>query len=104
MTTNKVQYDGVVTATVKYTNAVDSDRIYDVSGEFQVQNKTVTNVQNGNAVRLSDSVSVASFSAWADDSLAATVNGVKDSTDKKEVFAAIVDFIDDVKAKVKNAD
>lgn len=102
-TTNKVQYDGVVNATVKYNNSNDPARTYDISAEFQVSGDSVTAVNSGTATRKSDSIGNASFSAWGGDGVNVTISSVSDKAEQVSLFSSIVDFISEVKEQVSNS-
>lgn len=100
-TTSKVQYDGVVNATVKYNNSNDTDRVYDISAEVSVSGSTITGFNTGQASRRVNPGPSASFNSWGENDMSVSMSGVPDKAEKIALFTAIADFIDDVRAQVE---
>lgn len=92
---SKVKSNGVIAATVKYNNDVDSERVYDIHAEVKFLNGSVTNIDSGEVIRIADSVAVASFAWWEGDNVSSTIQG-NDDNERGIIFSAIIDFVNNI--------
>lgn len=60
---SKVTMDGLVSATLKYSNKDDSNRTFDISADVNISNGKVTNYNNGNVLKKDGTSGNANFSA-----------------------------------------
>lgn len=86
-------------ANVRYSNANDQSRVYDVEANFQIQDNTSESVDDGSVVR--DGVQLATFSKWN-----VTLNPSFQTEDVEEqckVLVVINEFIASVVKNVKTS-
>lgn len=86
-------------AQVKYDNSVDTERVYDIEANANLnENKVVS--MDGGVVRL-DGVQKASFNMYGNHQQNINYNNVEDVKDKCAILMAIDAFIVDVEAAVE---
>ena len=95
----KVSYKELCSAVVTMDNSVDTERVYEISANVNVQmGNTVGTIDNG-VVRAKgdESGNIATFNAWSDKNKNVSYNNADDEC---AVLMAINAFIADCKAKV----
>lgn len=95
----KVSYKELRSAVVTMDNSVDTERVYEISANVNVQmGNTVGTIDNG-VVRAKgdESGNIATFNAWSDKNKNVSYNNADDEC---AVLMAINAFIADCKAKV----
>lgn len=96
----KVSYKELRSAVVTMDNSVDTERVYEISANVNVQmGNTVGTIDNG-VVRTKgeeNNSNIATFNAWSDKNKNVSYNNADDEC---EVLMAINAFIADCKAKV----
>lgn len=109
----KVTYKTLNSANVRVDNSVDTDRVYDISGNANIGGmpmmntgsdvmNSVSSIDGGDVKRKSDGMTVATFNSHGGGNL--SIN--HQNTDAEEqclVTTAVNAFIEDVKNKVKSA-
>lgn len=97
-------YKALVSANVRVDNSVDSERVYDISGNANISGSgdsgSVGGIDGGEVRRVSDGVEVASFGSYGDNSLNINHRNT-DAAEQCAVTSAVNAFISDVKAKVQ---
>lgn len=95
----KVKSVKLNSANVKYDNSVDTERVYDIEANANLnENKVVS--MDGGVVRL-DGVQKASFNMHGSHQQNINYNNVEDVKDKCAILMAIDAFISDVEAAVE---
>ena len=94
---NKVKSVKLNSANVKYDNSVDTERVYDIEANANLnENKMVS--MDGGVVRL-EGVQKASFSYYGDNSKNISFNGISEE-EECQVLSAINTFVASVKESV----
>lgn len=97
MGTEKVAYQSLVSATVKMSNSVDTQKVYDIEADVNMSGNTVSGFNSGFVKK--GGVQVATFNSYGNTNLNVNHN-VEDAEGRCAVTAAISAFIEDVKSKV----
>lgn len=102
-----VTAENLLSATVKYSNKDDVNRVYDISANVRIENGLVNNFDGGEVRTLSaseDNVNlmgnnVATFNSYGEKSLNLYINNA-DATEASSILSSIYAFMADVKANV----
>lgn len=101
-----VTAENLLSATVKYSNKDDANRVYDISSNARIENGIVSNFENGEVKKLSASSetadgmgNIASFNAFGEKSLNLYVNNATE-TEAKSILNAVYAFMSDVRTNV----
>lgn len=92
-----VQSVALNSANVRYNNANEESRLYNIESNVAIQDKTVNNFENGIVKR--NDVVLATFTMWGTN-LNPSFQGLN-ASEMCEVLMAINDFIESVKANVE---
>lgn len=92
----EVQSIELNSANVRYNNANDEKRVYDIESNVNIQRQNVNGFESG--VIKKDNIQVATFSMWGEN-LNPSFQGLS-ATEMCAVLMAINDFIESVKANV----
>ena len=92
----KVQGVLINSANIRYNNASDDSRVYDIEANVATQGNVVSTIDGGTVKK--NGITVATFSAWSS-KVNPTFQGL-DTTEKCAVMVAIDEFIADVKDSV----
>ena len=92
----EVQSIALNSANVRYNNANDEKRVYDIESNVNIQGQNVNGFESG--VIKKDNIQVATFSMWGEN-LNPSFQGLS-ATEMCAVLMAINDFIESVKANV----
>lgn len=95
----KVKSVKLNSANVKYDNSVDTERVYDIEANANLNDSKVVSMDGG-VVRL-DGVQKASFNMYGNHQQNINYNNVEDVKDKCAILMAIDAFIGDVEAAVE---
>ena len=95
----KVKSVKLNSANVKYDNSVDTERVYDIEANANLNDNKVVSMDSG-VVRL-DGVQKASFSIYNNHQQYINYNNVEDVKEKCAILMAIDAFINDVEAVVE---
>lgn len=96
----EVQSIALNSANVRYNNANDEKRVYDIESNVNIQGQNVNGFESG--VIKKDNIQVATFSMWGED-LNPSFKGLS-GTERCAVLMAINDFIESVEVKVSTTD
>lgn len=97
---SKVSYVDLKSAVVGMSNAVDSERTYEIKANVNVSSgSNVGSIDSGEVCKLGETNVVATFSSWGSQNLSLNLNGL-DATEYCDCINAINDFIDEVKTEV----
>ena len=96
----EVQSIALNSANVRYNNANDEKRVYDIESNVNIQGQNVNGFESG--VIKKENVQVATFSMWGEN-LNPSFQGLS-ATEMCAVLMAINDFIESVKVKVSTTD
>jgi hypothetical protein len=91
------QFDSLIRANVKVSNANDTASAYTITAEAQVANGNVENFNNGQVLK--GEMYVATFNRWSAQNLNVTFNNVE-AEEQCAILAEINAFIRDVEALV----
>lgn len=99
-----VTADQLISATVKYSNKDDANRVYDISANARIENGNVNNFESGEVKKLSASVmdgmeNAATFNAYGEKNLNLYIQNANE-TEASAILSAIYAFMSDVKANV----
>lgn len=98
-----VTADQLISATVKYSNKDDANRVYDISANARIENGNVNNFESGEVRKIPASTdgmgNIATFNAYGDKNLNLYINNA-DETEASSILSAIYVFMADVKANV----
>lgn len=89
------QFDSLIRANVKVSNANDTASAYVITAEAQVANGNVENFNNGQVLK--DETYVATFNRWSAQNLNVTFNNVE-AEEQCAILAEINAFVDSVEA------
>lgn len=85
-------------ANVKYDNSVDTERVYDIEANTNLNGSKVVSMDGG-AVR-KETILVASFSMYGDHHLNINFQNVSDTTEMCSILNAINEFIKNIELDV----
>ena len=94
----KVQSVALNSANVRYNNAVDAEKVYDIETNVNIQGTNVTSFDGG--VVKKSTVIVASFSMYGDNRLNINFQNIEDSAEMCSILNAINEFIKNVEQDV----
>lgn len=95
-----VSMKNVVSATVKYSNENDMNRLFDISADFDVRKDKVASVSNGSVAYINnETAGNGDFSMYGESGMTFNLN-VNDKGDAIDMVAAVYDFIKDVKTNI----
>lgn len=100
---NKVQYESVTNATVRFNNNNDTTRQYDITAEAVIQGNAVQTINSGTINLKDNGRGVGTFSAWGENSGSFSYNSIAEKKDKVAAFTAVVAFIDALRESVSNS-
>ena len=95
----KVKSIRLNSANVKYDNSVDTERVYDIEANANLNDSKVVSMDGG-VVRL-DGVQKASFNMYGNHQQNINYNNVEDVKDKCAILMAIDSFISEVESAVE---
>lgn len=87
-------------ANVKYDNSVDSERVYDIESNVNLQELNVVSFDGGFVKK--DDVHKASFSKYGTNQLSVNFNNITDVTEMCAILTALNSFVEDVKVAVND--
>lgn len=90
----KVQSIALNSANVRYNNAIDTEKIYDIETNVNIQGTNVISFDGG--VVKKSTIIVASFSMYGDHRLNINFQNVDDTTEMCSILNAINEFINNV--------
>lgn len=90
----KVQSIALNSANVRYNNAIDAEKIYDIETNVNIQGTNVISFDGG--VVKKSTIIVASFSMYGDHRLNINFQNVDDTTEMCSILNAINEFINNV--------
>ena len=101
-----VTADQLISATVKYSNKDDANRVYDITANARIENGAVNNFDSGEVRKKSDSSEnmdgmsvIATFNAYGERNLNLYIQNA-DETEAKAAMEAVYAFMADVKSTV----
>lgn len=101
-----VTADHLISATVKYSNKDDDNRVYDISANARIENGQANNFDSGEVRKKSDSSEnmdgmsvIATFNASGEKNLNLYIYNA-DATEAKVIMDAVYAFMADVKTNV----
>lgn len=92
------QFDSLIRANVKVSNANDTTSAYVITAEAQVANGNVENFNNGQVLK--GEIYVATFNRWSAQNLNVTFNNVE-AEEQCAILAEINAFVTSIEALVK---
>ena len=92
------QFDSLIRANVKVSNANDTASAYVITAEAQVANSNVENFNNGQVMK--GEMYVATFNRWSAQNLNVTFNNVE-AEEQCAILAEINAFVTSIEALVK---
>ncbi len=96
---SKVDFTRLNSANVAVENSVDSERVYDIKCNANINNGALNSIDSGFVLK--DDVQVATFSMWSNN-LTQSFQNVTDATEMCAILMAITTFIADVKVEIEN--
>ena len=87
-------------ANVKYDNSVDTERVYDIEANANLNDGKVVSMDAG--VVRKDDVMVASFSVYGDHQMNINYMGVDSVSDKCNILMAIDTFVTEVESEIES--
>ena len=90
----KVQSIALNSANVRYNNAIDTEKIYDIETNVNIQGTSVISFDGG--VVKKSTIIVASFSMYGNHHLNINFQNVDDTTEMCSILNAINEFINNV--------
>lgn len=93
----KVKALNLNSANVKYDNSVDTEKVYDISANVNIDNGSIRSYDAG--VVLKEGMQVANFSKWGENSQSMSFQ-VSDVTEMCNIIAAVNTFYTDVETEV----
>lgn len=101
-----VTADQLISATVRYSNKDDANRVYDITANVRIENGTVQTFDGGEVKKRSASPEsadnaevVSSFSSYGQKQLNIYFNSLKETV-ATDVLSAVYVFMEDVEANV----
>ena len=94
----KVDFTRLNSANVSVENSVDSERVYDIKCNANINNGALNSIDSGFVVK--DDVQVATFSMWSNN-LTPSFQNVTDATEMCAILMAITSFIDATKKEIE---
>lgn len=94
----KVDFTRLNSANVAVENSVDSERVYDIKCNANINNGSLNSIDGGFVVK--GDVQVATFSMWANN-LTPSFQNITDATEMCNILMAITAFIADTKNKIE---
>lgn len=95
---SKIDFTKLNSANVSVENSVDSERVYDIKCNANINNGALNSIDSGFVVK--DDVQVATFSMWANN-LTPSFQNVTDATEMCAILMAITSFIDATKKEIE---
>lgn len=94
----KIKYVAVQSAVIKIDNSVDTEGVYNISGNVSINaDGKLTSIDMGVVER--DGTQVAGFNSWSDTNLGISYQNVEDE-EKATILLAVTDFINAAKTYV----
>ena len=94
----KVDFTKLNSANVSVDNSVDTERVYDIKCNANINNGALNSIDSGFVVK--DDVQVATFSMWANN-LTPSFQNVTDAAEMCAILMAITAFIDATKKEIE---
>lgn len=94
----KVDFTKLNSANVSVDNSVDTERVYDIKCNSNINNGALNSIDSGFVVK--DDVQVATFSMWSNN-LTPSFQNVTDATEMCAILMAITSFIDATKKEIE---
>ena len=95
---SKVDFTRLNSANVAVENSVDSERVYDIKCNANLNNGALQSIDGGSVVK--DDIQVATFSMWSNN-LTPSFQNVTDATEMCAILMAITAFIADTKNEIE---
>lgn len=95
----KVTFRKVIHASIRVDNADDDNRLYEITGDVNICDGIVDNIQNGRAVKLDNTDAVCEFSANNTPYLNTAFSNMSDTEEQAAALSAVADFIASAKSK-----
>lgn len=93
---NKIKNEGIIAATVKFNNTVDTERVYGIRCEAQFENGNIRSIQSGEVFNLSDNRVLSNFSWYPGNSVSTNIT-YDENTEATGILTATLDFVDNIK-------
>ena len=98
----KVQSIALNSANVRYDNAIDVEKTFDLETNVNIQGNEAVSFDGG--IVKKDSIIIASFSMYGNSNLSINFQNITDSTEMCSVLNEINAFIENIKADVESAE
>lgn len=95
---SKVDFTKLNSANVAVENSVDSERVYDIKCNANINNGALNSIDGGFVVK--GDVQVATFSMWGNN-LTPSFQNVTDANEMCNILMAITSFIADTKTEIE---
>lgn len=95
---DKAVFTKLNSANVSVDNSVDTERVYDIKCNVNLNNNVLNSIDSGNVMK--DGIQVATFSMWSNN-LTPSFQNVADATEMCNILMAITTFIGDVKNEIE---
>ena len=95
----KIDFTKLNSANVSCDNSVDTERVYDIKANANLQGDNLSSMDSGVVVK--DDVQVATFNMWGDN-FNPSFNNVSDVMEMCAILTAITTFIANVKSELAN--
>lgn len=95
---SKVDFTKLNSANVSVENSVDSERLYDIKCNANINNGSLNSIDSGFVVK--DDVQVATFTMWSNN-LTPSFQNVTDAAEMCAILMAITAFIDATKKEIE---
>ena len=98
-TNTNVTAGDFVSATRKYSNKDNAERLFNISADVNIANGRVTNFNNGSLTKASEPTNGSANFSKGENWISYNANNLSDN-DSKEAFEAVIDFVKDVNESV----
>lgn len=98
---SKVTFEAVNSANVRMNNSVDTEKVYDIVANVNVNGKELQNVDSGTVKK--DDVQMATFNKWGENSLAITFQ-TSSLEEQIAIIGAVNTFINDCKVAIEEGE
>lgn len=98
-TNTNVTAGDFVSATRKYSNKDNAERLFNISADVNIANGKVTSINNGSLTKASEPTNGSANFSKGENWISYNANNLSDS-DAKQAFDAILEFVKDVEESV----
>ena len=95
---SKVDFTKLNSANVSVENSVDSERVYDIKCNANLNNNVLNSIDGGSVMK--DGIQVATFTMWSNN-LTPSFQNVTDAIEMCNILMAITSFISNVKNEIE---